>query len=324
MTGDAAPAFRAFMDRLVDYAGLFPPAALDMAAAVDEYAGHRAEPEAWMLGRFIVPAGRLAQLQTACAPYLDRGQTWPFAVLVGGRDSASAALAAVPAQGLAVAALEQRFPDRARVEVLEAPVPVDGSGPEAADFLRRLVTALASAGLGRRELYLEVLPGVDDVRVLEAINVLSAFPNGFSRIGAKLRCGGAVPEAFPSCERIAGFIDHCRRLGLPLKCTAGLHHPVRHLAVDPPVMMHGFLNVFGAGILAHAAGADAAVLAACVAETDPTAFSFSEEGFAWREHRVGAADLARVRDVFLSGFGSCSFAEPRNDLRSLGLMRPGA
>jgi hypothetical protein len=308
------------MGGLVDYAGLFPPASLDMATAVDEYAAHLVEKDAWMLGRFIVPAGRLIELETACAPYLDDGQEWAFSLLVGGRENAAGALVAAEAQGAAAVAFAERFQGRARIEVLEAPLPVDGSGSDVTDFLARYAGAFASAGLQGRELYLEVLPGVDDARVLEAINALAAFESRFSRIGAKLRCGGVIPEAFPSCERIAEFIDRCRRLGLPLKCTAGLHHPVRHQAIDPPVMMHGFLNVFGAGILAHATSADVEVLTACVAETDPTAFTFSADGFAWRKHMVSTADLDRAREGFLAGFGSCSFTEPREDLRSLGLL----
>ena len=320
MSDTDSPAFRSFMGGLVDYAGLFPPASLDMAAAVEEYAGHRAEQEAWMLGRFIVPAGRLAELEESCARYLDAGQEWTFSALVGGRDDAESALAAVAAQGRSATAFSQRFEGRARIEVLEAPVPVDGSGTNVGEFLSRYADSLASAGLTGKELYLEVLPGVDDFRVLEAINALGAFESRFTRIGAKLRCGGVAPEAFPSCERIAGFIDRCRRLGLPLKCTAGLHHPVRHQAADLPVMMHGFLNVFGAGILAHATGADLEVVTACVAETDPEAFVFSPDSFAWRDHSVPFEALALARRGFLSGFGSCSFDEPRDDLRALGLM----
>jgi hypothetical protein len=308
------------MGGLVDYAGLFPPANLDMASAVAEYANHLAEQEAWMLGRFIVPAGRLGELQETCAEYLDGGQEWAFSLLVGGRESAAGALAAVEAQGRAAAIFEKRFPGRAKIEILEAPLPVDGSGTDVGDFLARYARALVDWGLGGRELYLEVLPGVDDARVLEAINTLGAFDSRFARVGAKLRCGGVTPEAFPSCERIAVFIDTCRRLGLPLKCTAGLHHPVRHQAAAPPVMMHGFLNVFGAGILAHATGADLEVLTACVAETDPGAFTFSNDGFAWRDHLVPAGDLDRAREGFLAGFGSCSFTEPRDDLRTLGLL----
>ncbi len=308
------------MGGLVDYAGLFPPASLGMASAVDQYAGHRAEQEAWMLGRFIVPAGRLAELEETCARYLDQGQDWAFSVLVGGRDSAADALAAAESQGRAVVAFEQRFEGRARVEVLEAPIPANGSGPDVGGFLGRLTDSFAAVGLGGRELYLEVPPGVDDGRVLEAIRDLATSETRFKRIGAKLRCGGVTPEAFPSCERIAGFISTCRDLGVPLKCTAGLHHPVRHLAADPPVMMHGFLNVFGAGILAHALGTGREMLTACVAETDPDAFVFSDDRFAWRDHLVTFEALIQAREGFLSGFGSCSFDEPRDDLRALGLM----
>jgi len=308
------------MGGLVDYAGLFPPAALGMATAVDEYAGHRAEQEAWMLGRFIVPAGRLAELEETGARYLDQGQDWTFSVLVGGRDSSTGALAAVEAQGRAITTFEQRFEGRARMEVLEAPIPVDGSGPDVGEFLGRLTDSFATVGLGGRELYLEVLPGVDDDRVIKTIRDLAASETRFQRIGAKLRCGGITPEAFPSCERIAGFIDTCRKLGVPLKCTAGLHHPIRHLAADPQVMMHGFLNVFGAGILAHALGTGREMLTACVSETDPGAFSFSDDRFAWRDHLVTTEALVQAREGFLSGFGSCSFDEPRDDLRVLGLM----
>ena len=320
MSAVESRAFRSFMGGLVDYAGLFPPASLDMAAAVAAYASHLGEQEAWMLGRFIVPAGRLDELQEACAPYLDAGQAWAFSLLVGARKSATEAVAAVPVQGRAAGAFTARFSGRAKIEILEAPLPVDGSGSDVGDFLQRYAGTLTEAGLGERELYLEVLPGVDDVQVLEAISTLAACDSGFSRIGAKLRCGGVTPEAFPSCERIAGFIDTCRRLGLPLKCTAGLHHPVRHRAEQPPVMMHGFLNVFGAGLLAHATGAGLKVLTACVGETDPAAFTFTSDEFAWRDHRVPAVDLDRAREGFLAGFGSCSFAEPRDDLRTLGLL----
>ena len=162
--------------------------------------------------------------------------------------------------------------------------------------------------------------GVDDSRVLEAINALGTFEKRFARIGGEVDVLDVKPEAFPTCERVAGFIDTCRRLGLPLKCTAGLHHPVRHQATEPPVMMHGFLNVFGAGILAQALGVGREVLTACVAETDPAVFSFSGEGFRWRDHLVPAAEIDRARESSLAGFGSCSFAEPRDDLRSLGLL----
>ena len=56
---------RAAFASLVDYAGLFPPAALGMADAVREYDRERRGPDRWMLGRFIVAASRLEELGTA-------------------------------------------------------------------------------------------------------------------------------------------------------------------------------------------------------------------------------------------------------------------
>jgi len=52
-------ALRALLENLIDYAGLFPPAALPMAEAVENYARYRDSAESWMLGRFVVPAARL-------------------------------------------------------------------------------------------------------------------------------------------------------------------------------------------------------------------------------------------------------------------------
>lgn len=49
---------RALLDGLIDYAGLFPPAALSMQDAVRNFARYREEAYAWALGRFVVPADR--------------------------------------------------------------------------------------------------------------------------------------------------------------------------------------------------------------------------------------------------------------------------
>lgn len=317
-------AFAAFMGGLIDYAGLFPPAALDMAAAVSGYAAHRTLPEAWMLGRFIAPAESLDAFAAAAAPHLAAGRPWKLSVLVGARDGAQVAVARTEAQGDRVAALEDRTAGRALVEVLETPVPAEAAGAGCADFLAALLEGLVDAGLGGRELFIETPAGGDDRAVLTAIAVAAARcggPDGpFGRIGAKLRCGGLVAEAFPTPGRLAAVIALAGELDLPLKFTAGLHHPLRRRSADPDVMMHGFLNVFGAGILARSAGLAGDDLVACLAETDPAAFRFDDETFAWRGLGIDAAAVARARARDLTGFGSCSFLEPRDDLAGLGLL----
>ena len=47
-------AARALLAHIVDYAGVFPPAALELDAAVRNFASYRRGPDAWMLGAFVV------------------------------------------------------------------------------------------------------------------------------------------------------------------------------------------------------------------------------------------------------------------------------
>jgi hypothetical protein len=54
---------RALMTGAIDYAGLFPPAALSMRDAVGNFARYRSSSHAWMLGCFVVPAARLEELR---------------------------------------------------------------------------------------------------------------------------------------------------------------------------------------------------------------------------------------------------------------------
>ena len=53
---------RALLAGAIDYAGMFPPASLPLGQAFDNYLRYRSGPDAWMLGRFVCPVGRLPDL----------------------------------------------------------------------------------------------------------------------------------------------------------------------------------------------------------------------------------------------------------------------
>ena len=53
---------RALLARLIDHAPLFPPARLPLPEALAAHRRARESPEAWMLGRFVCPASRLAEV----------------------------------------------------------------------------------------------------------------------------------------------------------------------------------------------------------------------------------------------------------------------
>ncbi len=56
---------RALLERLIDHAPLFPPASLPLDEALAEHGRARASEEAWLLGRFVCPASKLADLGEA-------------------------------------------------------------------------------------------------------------------------------------------------------------------------------------------------------------------------------------------------------------------
>src|SRR5713101_4042837 len=56
---------RVLLNRILDYAGLFPPAKLPLEDALRTYLRYRKEsPHRWMLGRFVCPTARLPDLLT--------------------------------------------------------------------------------------------------------------------------------------------------------------------------------------------------------------------------------------------------------------------
>jgi hypothetical protein len=156
----------------------------------------------------------------------------------------------------------------------------------------------------RARVFLEIPPGED--AALDAVAERGA--------GAKVRCGGATPEMFPSPAALAHFICGCRDRGLAFKATAGLHHPVRD------GVAHGFLNLLGATLLAHADGADPDPVADVLALEDASAFSVTDEAFTVAGRAYGEEAVIAARERLFTGYGSCSFSEPVEDLRGLGIL----
>lgn len=303
----------ALLARLIDYAGLFPPASLDLETAIVAYARDRAGPDAWMLGRFVIPAARLPELDPYVALFPPSA---PLEVVALGRRAADdvALGQALRADLGAIEMLRARHGDRVRVEVLEQPLPPESSSAA------RLVAAVAHA-CGLRafcEPSVALGPGwlADTERALDQI---VAESDG-ARLAVKLRTGGTSADAFPTPEQLAGAIAACRSRGLALKFTAGLHHPLRMYRAEVGAHMHGFLNVFVAGMLAHTHGLHAAALAEILADEQPGSFQFDEQGIAWRGNLITPPEIARLRAAALIAFGSCSFDEPRDDMRRLGML----
>ena len=84
-------------------------------------------------------------------------------------------------------------------------------------------------------------------------------------------------------------------------------------------LMHGFLNLLlCAAFMYDGMGPDEA--GGVLTEETATAFCFDREGVEWRGHRLATPVIAAARSAFAFSFGSCSFDEPLEDLKRLGLL----
>jgi hypothetical protein len=293
-----ATTLRALMRRLVDYAGLFPPAALSMEEAVRQYATHLSSRDAWMLGRFVVPVDRLGEFAEAAVPLTgDGGDAWRLSALVGA-DAASA--------GPKIRTFNAAHRGRFVIDVVECRAVAPGA-----------VSASIGALPGELRIFVE-LPLLDDPRgMLTEIRAAGAW--------AKMRTGGTTADAFPSAREISRFIARASELLVPFKATAGLHHPVcgeYPLTYDddaPRARMFGFLNIFVAAAFAQSR-AQERVLCEIVDDGEIASFSFGDDELAWRGRTVTARQVASARSSLGLAFGSCSFQEPVDDLRALGLL----
>ena len=278
---------RALLASIVDYAGLFPPAGLDMAAAVRAYDRYRRGEHAWMLGSFVVPSDRIAEL-AECMPDSMSGSAWPLSVLV-------------PSLGAAPASSDRRF----EVTALEV----------APQELGAIVAGRDAAA--RVRVFYEVRLNDEMEARLDAV----------ARAGgaAKVRTGGVTAEAFPPAPRLAAFVHACAERGLAFKATAGLHHPKRGcypLTYEPGstvAYMYGFLDLALVAALLRSRRIDE-VEAAELLTRHSEPMAPEPDGLRWHGHVISSVEIAALRDDLFLSFGSCSFEEPVADLERIGLL----
>lgn len=312
---------RILLEGAIDYAGLFPPAQLEMGSAVTRFAEHRAGDDCWMLGRFIVPIARLEEFERAAAPQLaaddeaaekakGKGRAkggnptgpWRLGALAG---------ADVEQEATRVLQFNSRHATGRRVDVVVDSVEARATSRQE---IERAATAFRDTAA---QLYVELPLGGDPRPLVEAACACG--------VRVKARTGGVTPDAVPPAAELARFIVVCAEVGVPFKATAGLHHPLRGdhpltLAPDAPSgTMFGFINLLLAAGLARE-GAPAADVERLLEERDPSTIVFDGDGVAWRERRLETPSLARARREGATAIGSCSFAEPADELRAMGWL----
>jgi hypothetical protein len=129
---------------------------------------------------------------------------------------------------------------------------------------------------------------------------------------AKFRTGGTHASQYPGEAELAASINSAVQAGVAFKATAGLHRAVRNTDPATGFEQHGFLNL----LLAADAALNGRDTIAVLADRDRDAVAAAVSG-------LERDRLAAARGAFVS-FGTCSIAEPLDELVELGLIAPAS
>jgi hypothetical protein len=302
-----AASLRALLEHSIDYAGMFPPCGLELEPALANQARYVRLPDSWMLNAFVLPVAKFDAAKQFL-PQFDPTHPLSISALGPRTENATAFQEALADTDAAIRSLSAHNVDLVSITQLEMFLPDD----------------VDSALLSEAQSIVGNLPAFWEAPADRAERTIALLAEHNSNLdqptfGYKMRTGGVTADAFPTSAQIALALVTPATHQVPIKFTAGLHHPLRQYREEVKTKMHGFLNVLGAAVLAAEHKWDAAQTTEMLEDEAAGSFTFGDEFFAWRDWKI---DLKRLKDRrrCVTSFGSCSFDEPREDLRALKLL----
>ncbi|QOY35176.1 hypothetical protein AWH56_021125 [Anaerobacillus isosaccharinicus] len=303
---------QSFLANLIDYAGLFPPSQLPLEEAINNYVAYQADHDSWMLGRFIIPATRLEELD----PYMysfSKNKPLPIAAIGQGSTDVESCLEALKLDLEKITTFCKKHGKAVSVDVLELPLP---PVIPTSHFLNVIGSEARKHNL---QIFCEMTMSLNSDWVDLMLSTLDEISEhnrlNETVLGMKLRTGGITADAFPTPTQVATVLVGCYERKIPLKFTAGLHHPIRMYRDEVKTKMHGFLNLFTAGMTARVHLLDIDTTAEILADEDASHFRFTSKGLCWRDLVVPLSEIEQLRKQALYSYGSCSFNEPREGLQ---------
>src|SRR4029077_8048262 len=229
----AAASLRALLTRAIDYAGMFPPCSVELEPALKNQAEYVRAPDSWMLSAFVLPVAKFGDAARFVSQF-DKHHPLRVSALGAKTENAAQFQTELGNAVEAIGSFQKAHVDLVSVGQLEMVLPKDIDVAKLAQVAARLADLKVQA-------YWET--PAESAEQTIALLARAKQPS----FGYKLRTGGVTADAFPSSVQIARAILASTKHHVPMKFTAGLHHPIRQFRDEVKTEMHGFLNVLGAG-----------------------------------------------------------------------------
>jgi hypothetical protein len=289
-------AFDCLLERLFDYAGMFPPAQRDFETALRESASLASTlRRPWLVASDLVldtaHIGRLAGLKLSDFGF--SSQLTICALVTEPQEHALAALQSLTSASLPI-----------RVSSLET---------KTADDTATQTIGIWKEPAARFNALLAIEPDLSRSNWDEQLDsCITAISKSGGKVALKCRLTG--PTGIGP-DRLARTISRVCGMGLPFKVTGGLHHPIVDSSRHEYPM--GFLNVATAVMLKRALQHSLSESSLADILTNSSYQSFSwDNGLRFGDFAISLDQLIAARNLAHFSIGSCSLHEPDADLLS--------
>lgn len=324
-----------FLNDLIEYAGMFPPAKLPFQEAFQNFLNYRSEKHHWILSRFICPVASFDVLCDALTSEQNLNQPVRISALGGSLVPNYSSTDEFQSEFALLKELENAHPVGLCIETFEAKLSQDlvlttimnenhdELSKEQTPFSQAIIQTLSNRPVQLRKILFELpfdgnhisIPVVRQM-IREFAKVNSVISTQNVKVGLKVRCGGS--ENIIATTPLIEIVQECALQRVPFKATAGLHHPVFSLKRTEK---YGFMSLFWACAYCFAnPQASIDQISQVLTESNVQNFKFEVDESYWKSNiSINSKQIEESRRLFLS-FGSCSFDEPIQDLINAGYL----
>ncbi|KAB8028591.1 hypothetical protein [Fluviispira multicolorata] len=311
---------KVYMNELLDYAGLYPPAQLSLEESLKNYSEYLLHEYEDMLGKFVLPVNKIEEtiLLLNTHNYLSKigKRKASFSIILSACKSFNDFPNILQKDFQSIQEFSKLFESSLEILSIEFLPPEDilaANSNKIIDVYLSILFENFRAHNKKIDFYCEIPLNDNFDKNIREISEYNRSNLNF-QVLVKLRTGGVKKEQIPSAQEIAHALSLCAKYKIPVKATAGLHVPVPNFNPDVGTILHGFLNVFSSMMLAYQELATEKEIEDILSNYNYENFKFSKTGLEIGKFSLSNYEIENLRKKYIKSFGSCSFLEPIDHL----------
>lgn len=232
-----------------------------------------------------------------------------------------------------ILSVHSAFPGDVRTNTLELKLPTVSvqnlNVEELIKALEAVVINAANSKLLPHRVYFEVPGEALDSELVKKItkviavhnrSILKRKINNYLFSGLKINCGDNGKASVPTADFLADIMLYARDANVAVKFSGGVNESFPTLSSTTKTQVHGFINLFVAGVMAYTQDLDVEETVEILEDSDPNNFKFEEGYLSWKNFKAPAMEIKMLRMLSLTSFSCKSFTSPLEQLKESGLL----